>query len=322
MYYTETGKFDKRRIQAHFAWMSPYIHTYLIPGSTGDGWELSPVEINGLLEFIIKNGRELNIQFLIGVLRPAAADTLKDLNATMDLLKGITGNSDPEKAMELSGVCGFTICAPKGAALSHECIKSEICRTLDTGYPIALYQLPQVTENEISPDTFEALAENYSNFYLFKDTSGRDEVARSGVNGQGVFMLRGGEGDYRKWYKAASGGVYDGFLLGSANCFAAKYGEMIKDIEAGRKDAAEQISSRISETVIKAMELAEKISFGNAFANSNKAIDHFLAYGSDALLHPAPMTHSGKTLPVEYLQAISVLLKDKGLMPEGGYLGA
>jgi dihydrodipicolinate synthase/N-acetylneuraminate lyase len=183
-----------------------------------------------------------------------------------------------------------------------------------------LYQLPQITENEIAPETFEKLAGKYGNFYLFKDTSGRDRVALSNADGGGVFLVRGGEGNYRSWYKGSPGGLYDGFLLGSANCFAANYTAMLRDIDSGGHETAEIVSDQITRIVSKAMEEAGKLSFGNAFANANKGIDHFFAYGPEADKVTAPMTHSGNRLPPDFIRYIKNLLREEGVLPEKAYL--
>jgi dihydrodipicolinate synthase/N-acetylneuraminate lyase len=300
--------------------MAPYTKTCLIPGSTGDGWELSAKEIDALLAFVIEETRDLESRLLIGVLRPDADIARLDIEKTLGFLKELTGAADDEKALENSGVCGFTVCAPKGGDLSQDTIRTKLSSILDLGYPTALYQLPQITENEIAPETFEALAARYGNFYLFKDTSGRDTVSLSGVKTEGVFMLRGMEGAYQRWYKASPGGLYDGFLLGSANCFAREYHRMFQNIDEGKPEEAMLISEKTSGLIGKVMEKAGTIPFGNAFANANKALDHCFAYGPEALNAPTPMTHSGKRLPGELPQFAYNLLKDEGLLPERGYL--
>jgi dihydrodipicolinate synthase/N-acetylneuraminate lyase len=300
--------------------MAPHVKTHLIPGSTGDGWELSEAEIHDLLEFTLREAKDLGIQILIAVLRPDGDKARRDVEASMEWLKNLSGSRDPEKAMLSTGVCGFTVCAPKGKALSQEFISGKLAAVLDLGYPAALYQLPQITENEIAPKTFEALAAKYANFYLFKDTSGRDAVALSEIDTHGVFMVRGMEGAYARWYKPTPGGLYDGFLLSTANCFAREFRDLMSLAEEGKAGEAAHLSGRVSRAVMAAMERAGKISFGNAFANSNKAFDHYFAHGPGARKIPSPMTHSGKRLPDEFVQYAGDLLEDEELMPEKGYL--
>ena len=98
---------------------------------------------------------------------------------------------------------------------------------LDRGLPTALYQLPQVTQNEMSPETLQQLALVYPNFYLCKDTSGRDQVLTAGLDYAGVRFVRGMEGDYSLWYHPGQSG-YDGFLLSSANGCAAELQALIR----------------------------------------------------------------------------------------------
>lgn len=66
-------------------------------------------------------------------------------------------------------------------------------------------QLPQVTRNQMSPELVARLARQFAHFLLFKDTSGRDRVAVSGLDFTGVFLVRGMEGEYARWLKAGDG---------------------------------------------------------------------------------------------------------------------
>src|SRR5262249_13016998 len=149
---------------------------------------------------------------------------------------------------------------------------------LETGLPIALYQLPQVTQNEISPELAARLASRFENFIFFKDTSGTDQVALSGKPLDGVFIVRGFEGNYARWLRAA-GGPYQGFLLSTANCFARELHQLIEDVAGGRSEHARELSEKLTRAIDDAFQLARQIPVGNPFANANKAIDHFFAYG-------------------------------------------
>ncbi len=162
--------------------------------------------------------KELGFRMLIGVLEPQKGAAVREMENWVAWMKEKTGKRDAAEAIEQMRVCGFTVCPPKGADLSQEEIGQELEGMLRLGYPTVLYQLPQITLNEMEPLTVQRLAQNYPNFYMFKDTSGRDAVIRSGLAFDGVFFVRGTEGDYEKW-SALSGGCYDGFLLSSANTF-------------------------------------------------------------------------------------------------------
>jgi dihydrodipicolinate synthase/N-acetylneuraminate lyase len=319
-HYRPDGSLDTNRIASHLRHMSSDVKTYLVFGSTGDGWELSDEEMSLLLDFLILQAEELDIRLLIGVLRPDADVARRRIIEIVGYLKQKCDTGDPETALSQCKICGFTVCAPKGRELSQSFIRQKLFEILDLGYPTALYQLPQVTENEIDTETFAYLADGFPNFYLFKDTSGKDNIIRSKVDRRGIFMVRGMEGDYHRWYPAEPEGLYDGFLLSSANCFAPQLKRIMDLKDQGKHEEAELLSAKISRVVMDGLAQAGKLSFGNAFANSNKAFDHFFAYGKDALRMPPPMTHSGNPLPEEFLQYAGDLLEDEDLMPAEGYL--
>jgi hypothetical protein len=63
-HYKPDGSLDTNRIASHLRHLSPYVQTYLIFGSTGDGWELSDGEMSELLDFLILQAEELEIRLL------------------------------------------------------------------------------------------------------------------------------------------------------------------------------------------------------------------------------------------------------------------
>ena len=216
-------------------------------------------------------------------------------------------------------ICGFTVTPPKGADLTQRTIRDNLEEIARTGAPIAIYQLPQVTGNEMSAETVEALVSTYPNVYLMKDTSGADNVVLGKRNLANLFLVRGAEGEYARWIKA-NGGHYDGFLLSTANSFAAPLGTMIDLLVNGRIDEANLLSQRVSRVVTVVFEEAGKLTFGNAFANANKAIDHHFAWGSDASKQAPPMTHSGQRLPAELIAIAGDQLSREGFEVGSGYL--
>jgi dihydrodipicolinate synthase/N-acetylneuraminate lyase len=182
---------------------------------------------------------------------------------------------------------------------------------------MAIYQLPQVTKNEMSPALVAELVERFDNFYLLKDTSGQDRVALAGVNG--VFLVRGAEGNYTQ-HLAANGGRYDGFLLSTANCFGKQLAEVI---EAGGRDdlaSAETFSRKLGLIFDELAAQAAEVPWGNPFANANKAMDHFFAHGPGALSVPPPMLHAKHRMPQQLIDAAGATLTRHGLMPTQGYL--
>jgi len=321
-HYTAGGAVDYRRISAHLEHLAPAVKTFLMFGSTGDGWELSEAEMDALLDFFAAETSRLGIRILVGVLRPEAEATVEGIRRTADRLAELAGTRDPGRALEAAGVCGFTVCAARGPAVAQETMLGDFSRMLDLGFPTAIYQIPQITQNEFYPETFARLAERYSNLYLFKDTSGNDTVIKAKTDRSGIFAVRGGEGDYADWYPPEPDGLYDGFLLGSANCFAREHARMLALKDSGDEAAARALSDKVSRTVKAGLQAAAGLPFGNAFANSNKAFDHYFAHGKRAADLPPPMTHSGTALPAALVRSCGELLEREGLMPDSGYLEA
>jgi dihydrodipicolinate synthase/N-acetylneuraminate lyase len=298
---------DPVRIQAHLTALAPHVKGVLVPGSTGEGWEMTDSDIHTLLSIVLDAAAAAGIRVLIGVLKTAIDDMLACLESLEPL------RTHP-------GVAGVTICPPKGSELSQEALHAGLAQVLARGWPTALYQLPQVTQNELAPETVAALAAEFANVILFKDTSGDDRVAQSGLDFGGVFLVRGAEkGGYAPWPKSA-GGPYDGFLLSTANVFAPELSELLRLLDSGQKAAAEALSQKLEAVVSAAFALVAELPQGNAFANANKVLDHCRAYGNAALDHPAPLLYGGMRLPQHLVAEGSTLLQAQGLLPERGYL--
>ncbi|HKS36737.1 MAG TPA: dihydrodipicolinate synthase family protein [Verrucomicrobiae bacterium] len=318
-HYDRDGGIDAPRMAAHLKHLSPSVKGFLIPGSTGDGWEMDAREIRRLLEVALEQAVKVKLHLLIGVLKTDAEEAKQTILDTVAWLGVRTGLDDPEASLAKARVCGFTVCPPRGADLSQAKIGEGLTAILETGLPIALYQLPQVTQNEMSPDLVTDLASTFDNFVLFKDTSGADRVALSGRNVEGVFLVRGAEGDYVRWLRHA-GGPYDGFLLSTANSFGHEFHRMIQDLSAGRVENAKQVSERVTATVNEVFGAVTGLPHGNPFANANKAMDHFFAHGSKAADVLPPRLHAGPLLPEEVIRAAGEALTRHRLMPARGYL--
>jgi dihydrodipicolinate synthase/N-acetylneuraminate lyase len=304
---------------AHLAHMSRWIKAYLVPGTTGDGWEMSEEEIRQVLAFDLDLAEKLNIQILIGILKTDAEVAHRYIVDTFTWLQERTGIRNKEEIIGKTKVCGFTVCPPQGSHLSQEQIYSALVPILELAVPVALYQLPQVTKNEISPETVAKLAAEFSNFYLLKDSSGYDKVALSGLELNGVYLLRGAEGSYTEWLRT-NDGSYDGFLLGSANCFAKELNSIIRNLSTGNLKVAQKLSERVTGVVGEVSNYAASLPAGNSFASANKAIDHFFAYGAEAANFPPPRIHSGERLPAEIIKMAGHALTRFDLMPAKGYL--
>lgn len=318
-HYQRDGAIDVARIAFHLRHLFPSVGGFLIPGSTGDGWELTQTERREVIAVSIEQAQQLNAQVLIGALHPDSNEALNLIVGDIEWLKSRCAERDPAAALAKAHICGFTICPPRGKGLTQEEIQQQLASILKLGLPTAIYQLPQVTLNEMSPELTSDLAQRFENFIFFKDTSGADSVALSRKDLAGLFTARGAEGDYARWLKAA-GGPYDGFLLSSANCFARELRQMISDIDAGRLEAARQLSARIAAAVSEVFGLVSKLPDGNPFANGNKAIDHFFAHGPEALKVLPPRLHAGSSLPPEVIRSTGQILLNQELMPVKGYL--
>lgn len=312
-HYRDDGSLDRERITAHLRHLAPHVKGFLIPGSTGDGWEMSDAEIRELLVLAQEQTAKLELHLLIGVLKTEARDAcsmLRDYGRTLPA--AITEHGTR------STPC-FTVCPPKGKDLPQETIRTALADILSLGFPTALYQLPQITQNEMSPETLADLAARFPNLILFKDTSGVDRVANSGQDFGGVFLVRGAEGGYASWLKSG-GGPYDGFLLSTANCFGRELHQVIELLNAGHRDEALRLSDRLSAVVKEVFALVAVLPDGNAFANANKVMDHFFAHGPKAASMTPPRLHAGSRLPVEVIRQTGAALERHGFVTERGYL--
>lgn len=298
---------DAARIRAHFKVLARHVRGLLVPGSTGEGWEMNDADIRTLLGIVLDAAAESGMRVLIGVLKTGVDEMLSCVDAM-------------EEFRAHPAVVGLTICSPKGAALTQVEIADSLRRVLARGWATALYQLPQITQNEMSAETVAALAAEFPNFVLFKDTSGADRVAQSGLDFGGVFMVRGAEvGGYAQWSRAV-GGSYDGFLLSSANVFSGELAEMLRLLDGGDLSAAHALSAKLGEVVSAAFAIVTGFPHGNAFTNANKVLDHCLAHGEHATRVEPPLLYSGVRLPTDFVEQSVELLRKHALFPARGYL--
>ncbi|HOP35660.1 MAG TPA: dihydrodipicolinate synthase family protein [Syntrophales bacterium] len=318
-HYDGNGKIDLPRMRAHFAHVAPWVAGFLIPGTTGDGWELDDGETETVVRFALEEASNHDSRILLGALRHGTEDVLALMDKLFRLLENGPGEKDPLAVLTKSRVAGFTVCAPKGKDLDQETILRSLFSIADRGYPLALYQLPQVTENEIHPDTFDRLCLTFANIIFFKDSSGGDRIAAAARHREGIFLVRGAEGGYSQWLTEA-GGPYDGFLLSTANCFAAELSAIIDATGRGDMLSALELSEIVTGVFEEVSGLVGGLPVGNAFTNANKAMDHFFALGPEASTAPGPMLHGGVRIPPEALEKTRESLNRFGLMPETGYL--
>jgi dihydrodipicolinate synthase/N-acetylneuraminate lyase len=318
-HYRENGDIDLDRMSAHLAHMVPWIKGYLIPGSTSDGWELSDEETDTVVRFGLEQGRKHSLTLLFGVLKAEAETMARTMEHMLRIVKDVTGVQDPIDALKAARVCGFAVCPPRGKTLSQEEMYRGVSQILDMGLPVALYQLPQMTENEVAPETVERLILKYPNLIMCKDSSGQDRIATSRLGTENIFLVRGAEGEYAKWLKGA-GGPYDGFLLSSANCFAQRLNTLIESIENGHLPEARTISDVLSVVLREVFVLVESFPHGNAFSNANRAIDHYNAFGPEASRREGPLIHAKVRLPREIISGTGSILNRFDMIPATGYV--
>ena len=145
-------------------------------------------------------------------------------------------------------------------------------------------------------------------------------MASSGLDFGGVFLVRGAEkGGYTPWPRT-NGSPYDGFLLSTANVFAPELSEVLRLLETGERAAAEALSQKLETVVSAAFALVAEFPHGNAFANANKILDHWRAYGQAALDFEPLLLYSGVRLPRHFIESGGEILKAHGLLPEDGYV--
>ncbi len=280
---------DAVAIREHLTKLSPVVKGILVPGSTGEGWEMNDDDVQQLLSIVLPAAEALGVRVLLGILK---TDTRQMLTA----LDGLSAICDHP------AVVGVTVCPPRGAELSQAVIADGLRQVLSRGLGTALYQLPQVTQNEMSPETVAMLADEFPNFLLFKDTSGLDRVAQSGLDFGGVNFVRGSEqGGYAQWTRT-SGGPYDGLLLSTANSLAPELTRVLQLLDAGDAQSANELSNSLEHLVKRMFAIVADFEAGNAFSNANKLLYHLRTFGTDALRHPAPMLYSGVRLPREFVE--------------------
>jgi len=318
-HYTAEGALDRTRIAAHLEFLSPWVKGLLVPGTTGDGWELTPEEMRELTGIVLEEAQRLKLHLLLGALHPEIGQARRLIEEGLETLRQRVAAHRAEEVLVQNRVCGFALCPPRGQAVSQAEMKEALSGILESGLPLALYQLPQITQNEMSPELVFDLARRYPNFLLFKDTSGADRVAGSGLDYGGVFLVRGMEGDYARWLKTG-GGCYDGFLLSTANVFGAQLHQVREFLTAGQPGPAQALSERLTGLVKELFRMVDSVQGGNPFANANKLADHFYAHGPGAVTVPPPRLHCGPGLTPEMVRAAGQALRQYDLMPKKGYL--
>ena len=80
------------------------------------------------------------------------------------------------------------------------------------------------------------------------------------------------------------------------------------------------MSERLTACINEVFGIVTGLPDGNPFANANKAMDHFFAWGPKAPSAPPPRLHAGSFLPGDVIRGAGEALVRHGLMPDKGYL--
>jgi len=300
---------DPDRIAAHLSFIRPWVRQLLLAGSTGDGWEMSLDQLLSLVRLTSRPELFEGTRFLVGALRPTTEGVIEWAQAVEREIEGMKSPAGEYR--------GLAVCPPIDANATQPEIVRHYERVLaETRSEIAVYQLPQVTQCSIEPETMRTLAAN-PRVTMFKDTSGKDAVALSGFTGPK--LVRGAEGDYVDMLQPT--GLYQGWLLSTGNAFGSQLRRMLDLLEAGRRDEALAVSRVLTVVVNEMFTAAGKLPFGNPFSNANRAVDHLWAYGAGWAKAPAPLTISGNEIPQALLEAASDIVGRFPRLPERGYLG-
>ena len=300
--YKPGGTIDTDAMRRHMKYLSRFVGGFLVPGSTGDGWSLTDDESNTVLDLAEEVVSTTGTRLLAGVLST-------DPVTRLARVRSFSSRVAPDAPLR-----GIVVCAPAGKDRTQTEIEADLSTILRIGVPTAVYQLPQLTENEIEPRTFAALLERHENLCVFKDSSGADRIARELPNSRGAVYLRGAEGAYFEALRK-NGGAYDGFLLSTANCFPEQLSSIIASSDA---EAAAELSARVSSVVETAFRCASTIVGGNAFADANKAILHFMMHGVEAPLRNGPILRTGRPISSDILSEVKDSLNSNGLLPKDG----
>ena len=299
---------DGERMVAHVRVLRPSVRQFLLAGSTGDGWELGEGHFDDVVRLARRADAFAGCRLLIGVLRP---DTETVIAWARRFERGLA-----EEGVPAGEHVGLAVCPPVNPGASQDEILAHYRAVLAaTTSNLAVYQLPQVTGCAIEPETMRLLAHE-PRVTMFKDTSGADAVARSGIV-SGVTMVRGAEGGYVDALRPTGG--YDGWLLSTGNVFGPLLRRMLDLHADGHRQRAGELSAMMTTMIDALFREASAVPFGNPFSNANKAADHLLAAGRDWRAGPLPVAVSGNELPLALLEAVEDLIGHFPVTATRGY---
>lgn len=334
---------DLERNSIHLNHLSDFLGGYLINGSTGDGWTLTADQrisnLRGTLDLM--NSVSVSKPVLLGVLEHDYNQKVLSIKKYIDFMNDYLYSDDTEEDIvdmpvdalyELSPFVGFVLTPLSNTDNQREI--EECFAEIISGhpeYPFILYQLPQITNSEMSIETVINLVSRFGNITMIKDSSGTDALLKSGRSMDGVFMVRGSEGQYVESMLNLNHGVasYHGLLLSTANNYPQHLCAMMKGLENGHWSEAAKISEMISAVCQETFEVVRDNQFGNPFTNSAKMVDFWMANGcggrAEIMLknrENLPLSHCGHIFDASGLiQVRDILISNGVLEPESkGYL--
>ena len=137
VFYAEAG-IDRGRQLAHLAFMTPHVKGFLVPGSTGDAWEMDDAEALAALEVAIPFAVQHGLDLLVGVLRPTTDAMHALIDKVLNDLCRRAGTHSIADAFAASHVRGLTIAAPTtDTPLSQDAIGAALAPVFELGLPIA-----------------------------------------------------------------------------------------------------------------------------------------------------------------------------------------
>ena len=312
-------------MEAHWRAMRPNLGGFLVPGSTGEGWELDPGPKPPPCSWTYCLGlaRELDALVLVGMLRPKADDARAAIKRLRGRRPGAgPGTNDiPEALASLGGLRVHGLRLHRAPTLPPEAMRAGLEGILELGAPTALYQLPQVTRNEIPPDTVHGPGRALPQPGPVQGFQRRRQAWPARPVNTACSWSAGAENDYAGSL-VEDGGPYHGLLLGSSNALHEPLARMLGLLESGRLDEAKAISRTITAVMDQCFALVDGLDFANPFTNACKALDHWMAWGPEAMSRPMPMLHCGRRLPETVVRGAGMILEIEGLLPAAGYMKA
>lgn len=290
------GQVDWARMQAQLAFMRPHIQGFVLLDDDTVSLKLDAAERQKLIDWAMQSLRPRR-EFLM--VATTASQAMRD--------------ADLFRSEEASCFTGLLVRPELPEQASQQELIDALTPVLRLNLPIALQQSDGTTSSLYAGQSVATLATRHENLLYFADASGEDAIARSGLLPAGLFKLRSAEGNYAQAL-ASSGGLYHGLMLASANVFPEQLAQVVLAPALGKWDESRAISARITQVIDSTRFLAQSL------PRAIRAIDHFMAFGPDAMKAAAPIVPNGNPLRHELLQAVESILTKEQLMPEKGYL--